>query len=64
MHLNSKLYVIILRWICEYEKKESLEQLRMIWNNVSIYCVLIKNNQSIGINSIKDLKKARKLNEN
>ena len=50
--------------MCEYEKKESLEQLRMIWNNVSIYCVLIKNNQSIGINSIKDLKKARKLNGN
>ena len=50
--------------ICEYEKKESLEQLRMIWNNVPIHCVLVKNNQSIGINSLKDLKKARKLHGN
>ena len=46
--------------ICEYEKKESLEQLRMILNNVPIHCVLVKNNQSIGINSLKDLKKQEK----
>ena len=46
--------------MCEYEKEESLEQLRMIWNNVSIYCVLIKNNQSIGINSIKRFKEGKR----
>ncbi len=49
---------------CHYEKEESLEQLRMIWNNVEIYCVQVKNNQSIGINSARDLKEARELYEN
>tara|TARA_Y100000389_G_scaffold191704_1_gene218301 strand:- start:2480 stop:3199 length:720 start_codon:yes stop_codon:yes gene_type:complete len=44
---------------CHYEKEESLEQLRMIWNNIPIHCVQIKNNQSIGINSARDLRKAR-----
>ena len=42
---------------CHYEKEESLEQLRLIWNNVPIYCVQAKNNKSIGINSASDLKK-------
>ena len=46
---------------CHYEKEESLEQLRLIWNNVSICCVQVKNNKSIGINSARDLKKAREL---
>ena len=46
---------------CDYEKKESLEQLRLIWNNIPVYCVQVKNNKSIGINSIRDLKKARLL---
>jgi 3-deoxy-manno-octulosonate cytidylyltransferase (CMP-KDO synthetase) len=48
---------------CHYEKEESLEQLRMIWNNISIHCVQIKDNKSIGINSAKDLKKAREIYE-
>tara|TARA_B100001113_G_scaffold212284_1_gene174162 strand:+ start:23330 stop:24049 length:720 start_codon:yes stop_codon:yes gene_type:complete len=46
---------------CHYEKEESLEQLRMIWNNVSIHCVQVNNNQSIGINSARDLKLAREI---
>ena len=46
---------------CDYEKEESLEQLRLIWNNIPVYCVQVKNNKSIGINSIRDLKKARLL---
>ncbi len=46
---------------CHYEKEESLEQLRMIWNNVPIHCVQVKNNQSIGINSARDLKQAREI---
>ena len=49
---------------CHYEKDESLEQLRMIWNNVPIYCELVKNNKSIGINAPSDLKKARELYDN
>jgi 3-deoxy-manno-octulosonate cytidylyltransferase (CMP-KDO synthetase) len=48
---------------CHYEKEENLEQLRMIWNNIPIHCVQIKDNKSIGINSIKDLKKAREIYE-
>ena len=48
---------------CHYEKEESLEQLRMIWNNIPIHCVQIKDNKSIGINSARDLKKARDIYE-
>lgn len=48
---------------CHYEKEESLEQLRMIWNNIPIHCVQIKDNKSIGINSAKDLKRAREVYE-
>jgi 3-deoxy-manno-octulosonate cytidylyltransferase (CMP-KDO synthetase) len=48
---------------CHYEKEESLEQLRMIWNNIPIHCVQIKDNKSIGINSAKDLKRAREIYE-
>ena len=48
---------------CHYEKDESLEQLRMIWNNIPIHCVQIKDNKSIGINSARDLKKARDIYE-
>ena len=44
---------------CHYEKDESLEQLRMIWNNIPIHCVQVKDNKSIGINSARDLKRAR-----
>ena len=49
---------------CHYEKEESLEQLRMIWNNVPIHCVQVKNNQSIGINTARDLEKAREYYDN
>ena len=49
---------------CDYEKEESLEQLRLIWNDIPVYCVEVKNNKSIGINSIRDLKKARLLHVN
>ena len=49
---------------CHYEKEEHLEQLRMIWNNIPVHCVQIKDNKSIGINSVKDLKKAREIYEN
>lgn len=31
---------------CHYEKDESLEQLRMIWNNIPIHCVQVKDNKS------------------
>ncbi|MFL2552952.1 MAG: 3-deoxy-manno-octulosonate cytidylyltransferase [Gammaproteobacteria bacterium] len=48
---------------CHYEKDESLEQLRMIWNNIPIHCVQVKDNKSIGINSVRDLKKARDIYE-
>ena len=48
---------------CHYEKDESLEQLRMIWNNIPIHCVQVKDNKSIGINSARDLKKAREIYE-
>ena len=57
MHLN--LYHKLGQ--CDYEKEESLEQLRLIWNNIPVYCVQVENNKSIGINSIRDLKKARLL---
>ena len=50
--------------VCHYEKEESLEQLRLIWNNIPIYCIQAKNNKSIGINSARDLKKARELHGN
>ena len=49
---------------CHYEKEESLEQLRLIWNNVPIDCVQVKNNKSIGINSARDLKEAREYYDN
>lgn len=48
---------------CHYEKDESLEQLRMIWNNIPIHCVQIKDNKSVGINSARDLNKAREIYE-
>lgn len=46
--------------LCDYELNESLEQLRMIWNNVPVHCLITKKDDSIGINSLNDLKKARK----
>ncbi len=49
---------------CHYEKEENLEQLRMIWNNVPMHCVQVNNNQSIGINSARDLKQARDFYDN
>ncbi len=49
--------------VCNYEINESLEQLRLIWNNVPIYCLLTKKDNSIGINSLSDLIKARKIYE-
>jgi 3-deoxy-manno-octulosonate cytidylyltransferase (CMP-KDO synthetase) len=48
---------------CHYEKEEQLEQLRMIWNNIPIHCIQIKDNKSVGINSVKDLRKAREIYE-
>ncbi len=49
---------------CEYEKQESLEQLRMIWNNIPIHCEQVNNNKSIGINTASDLRRARELYDN
>ena len=46
--------------ICPYEKYEKLEQLRFLWNNIKIKCILAEKNKSISINSLKDLKVARK----
>ncbi|MEC9206268.1 MAG: 3-deoxy-manno-octulosonate cytidylyltransferase [Pseudomonadota bacterium] len=43
-----------------YEKYEKLEQLRFLWNNIKIKCILLNNNKSISVNSLKDLKAARK----
>jgi|TARA_B100000287_G_C20527136_1_gene739324 3-deoxy-manno-octulosonate cytidylyltransferase (CMP-KDO synthetase) len=41
-----------------YEKFESLEQLRFIWNDIKIKCIEIED-ESISINSLDDLKRAR-----
>lgn len=43
-----------------FEKSEKLEQLRFLWNNIQIKCVLLKNHSSYSINTQKDLKLARK----
>ena len=40
----------------EFEKSESLEQLRFLYNNVPVHCMKIKNHNSISINSVNDLK--------
>jgi len=40
----------------KFEKSESLEQLRFVYNNVPVHCIKIKNHNSISINSINDLK--------
>ena len=40
----------------QYEKSESLEQLKFIYNNIPVHCVKIKSHNSISINSINDLK--------
>ena len=45
---------------CPYEKYERLEQLRFLWNNIKMKCVLINKNTSVSINSLEDLKIARK----
>ncbi len=39
-----------------FEKTESLEQLRFIYNNIPVHCIKIKSHNSISINSINDLK--------
>ncbi len=46
--------------ISPYEKYEKLEQLRFLWNNIKIKCILLKNNKSVSVNSLKDLRIARK----
>ena len=40
----------------EFEKSESLEQLRFVYNNVPVHCIKIKSHNSISINSVNDLK--------
>ena len=45
----------------EYEIKESLEQLRFLFNNISIECIKLKKHNSVSINSPNDLKLAQKL---
>ena len=42
-----------------YEKYESLEQLRFIWNEIPISCIKVPVNNSISINSPNDLKLAK-----
>ncbi|MDG2106700.1 MAG: 3-deoxy-manno-octulosonate cytidylyltransferase [Gammaproteobacteria bacterium] len=39
-----------------FEKSESLEQLRFVYNNVPVHCIKIKSHNSISINSVNDLK--------
>ncbi|MFL2559621.1 MAG: 3-deoxy-manno-octulosonate cytidylyltransferase [Gammaproteobacteria bacterium] len=43
------------------EAKESLEQLRFLYNHVEIKCIKLKSHNSISINSPNDLKLAQKL---
>ncbi|MBH44320.1 MAG: hypothetical protein CMD88_02545 [Gammaproteobacteria bacterium] len=38
-----------------YENNEKLEQLRYIWNNIPIHCILLPINKSVSINTIDDL---------
>ena len=45
----------------EYEDKESLEQLRFLFNRINIECIKLKKHNSISINSPNDLKLAQKL---
>jgi 3-deoxy-manno-octulosonate cytidylyltransferase (CMP-KDO synthetase) len=45
----------------EYEDKESLEQLRFLFNRINIECIKLKTHNSISINSPNDLKLAQKL---
>ena len=45
--------------ISPYERNESLEQLRFIWNEIPVYCIKIPVNNSIIINSPNDLKLAK-----
>ena len=47
--------------VCPYEKSEKLEQLRFLWNNIKIKCLLLKQNSSLSINTLKDLKMARSI---
>ena len=42
-----------------FEKSESLEQLRFVYNNVPVHCIKIKSHNSISINSVNDLKLAK-----
>ena len=44
----------------EYEDKESLEQLRFLFNKINIECIKLKKHNSISINSPNDLKLAQK----
>ena len=43
------------------EAKESLEQLRFLYNDIQIKCIKLKKHHSISINSPNDLKLAQKL---
>jgi len=43
------------------EAKESLEQLRFLYNDIQIKCIKLKKHNSISINSPNDLKLAQKL---
>jgi len=43
------------------EVKESLEQLRFLYNDIQIKCIKLKKHNSISINSLNDLKLAQKL---
>ena len=43
------------------ETKESLEQLRFLYNDIQIKCIKLKKHNSISINSLNDLKLAQKL---
>ena len=43
------------------EINEKLEQLRFLWNNISIKCLQVKSNNSISINTLNDLKLIKKL---
>ena len=43
------------------EAKESLEQLRFLYNDIQIKCIKLKKHNSISINSLNDLKLAQKL---
>ena len=63
MYKRHALKKFILSDQTKIEKRENLEQIRALENNLKINAILIKDN-IIGVDTIEDFKKAKKLIEN